>query len=90
MPAAVDLFPNYMQPFGQPYTHAEAVTPSDTVDLTNISMALYVGTAGALTVITSRGETVAFGAVTAGSVIPIRVSRVKATGTAASNIVALS
>ncbi len=71
-----------------PAYHAAAVTPSDTVDLTNATTALYIGTAGTLTVIMVGGEQVSFGNVVAGY-LPIRVSRVLAAGTGATNIVAL-
>lgn len=67
-----------------------AVTPSDTVDLTFITRAIYVGSAGALTVILAGGATVAFAAVPAGTWLWIAVTRVKATGTAAGSIVALA
>jgi len=87
MTAAVDGFANVQGGTDGPYTHAAAVTPSDTVDLVSVSRALYIGTAGTLIVITADGDTVTFGAVTAGTLLPIRVSRVKVSG--ASNIVAL-
>ena len=73
-----------------PCSHAEAVTPSDTVDLTITSRALFIGGAGALAVITALGETVTFTGVVAGTVLPLRVSRVKSTGTTATNIVGMA
>lgn len=69
--------------------HAAAVTPSDTVALPVTASRLYVGSAGALTVITAAGQTVAFAAVPAGTTIDLQVTQVKATGTVASSIVAL-
>lgn len=68
---------------------AAAVTPSDTTDLTITTRYLFVGGAGTLTVDMSNGATVLFTGVLAGSVLPIRVNRVRATGTTATNIVAL-
>lgn len=67
------------------------VTPNDTTVFSPPLNGLYIGTAGtgALTVVTGAGNTVAFASVTAGLVIPIQVSQVKATGTGASNIVGL-
>lgn len=65
-----------------------AVTPSDTVDLTSLTRAVYVGSVGTLTVIMSNGTTVALAAVPAGTWLWISVSRVKATGTSAGSIVA--
>lgn len=72
-----------------PATRAEAVTPHDTNDLDAATRGLYVGTAGALTVITAGGDTVTLVAVPAGSILPLSVTRVLATGTDADDIVAL-
>jgi hypothetical protein len=88
MPAS-DLFSTHQPGLASPYTHAAAVTPHNTDELTHVSRALYVGTAGTLKVTTVSGEEVSFGAVTAGSLIPVRVKIVWATGTSASNIVSL-
>ncbi len=73
-----------------PYSRMAAVTPSDSVDISFVSAAIYVGGAGAL-VVTPFGGTsnVTFAAVPAGTTIPIRVTRVLSAGTAATSIVAL-
>lgn len=70
-----------------PITGAEAVTPSDTVDLSETATSLYVGTAGTLKVSFEDGTTVTYAAIAAGR-HPLRVKRVWATGTSASNITA--
>jgi len=69
---------------------AIAVSPSDSTDLTYTANALYIGTSGNVRV-TLRDDTnpVTFTAVPAGTIIPIYVARVYATGTTASNILAL-
>ena len=75
-----------------PAVHAVAVTPSDTVDLVNVSRALYVGGAGDVKVNMLGGESaVVFTAVPAGTILPVRATRVWATtpGSAATAIVAL-
>lgn len=87
--AASDLYPGLQTPTAA-FAHAEAVTPSDTVDLTYVSGMLYVGSVGDVTVITKNGETVLFKAVPTGTFVPIRASRVKTTGTTASQITALA
>ena len=69
---------------------AFAVTPSDSVALMVPAQCLYVGVAGTVTVVTLSGQTVEFMAVAAGSIIPLAVAKVKATGTSATNIVALT
>ena len=91
---AVDPYPGFKQARQandyQVYQDGAAVTPSDTVDLTNVSLAIYVGATGNLTVIMAgAGESVAFTAIPAGTLFRIRVTRVMATGTTATGIVAL-
>lgn len=71
-----------------PADFAVAVAPDDNIDLANVARSLYIGTTGNLVVITAAGNTVTFNAVPVG-ILPVRVSRVKATGTTASNILAL-
>lgn len=66
-----------------------AITPSDTVDCAAVTRKVYVGGAGALTVITKAGTTLTFAAVPAGTTIDLRISRVMATGTVATSIVGL-
>ena len=73
----------------QTFTNAEPVTTHDTTDFPNgIANALHVGGAGTVTVVLPGGETVQFTAA-AGTYLYIRCKRVNATGTAATNIVAL-
>ena len=69
---------------------AAAVTPNDSADLPSPGAArrLYIGGTGALKVTTVDGDTVTFAAVPVG-IFDVSVSRVWATGTAATNIVAL-
>jgi hypothetical protein len=70
------------------YRDAQAVTPSDTSAVT--ASALYVGGAGNLQVDMLNGHTaVLFMAVPVGTVLPITVSRVYATNTTATQILAL-
>ncbi len=73
-----------------PATNAELVSPSDSVNLPlGVSRALYVGTGGDINVITDGGQTVLFSNVPDGSILPIRVSRVKFSSTTASGIISL-
>ena len=72
------------------FSHAVAVTPSDSTALANPARALFVGGAGTLTLDTTGGETsVLFGAVPAGATITLGVTKVHATGTTATGIVSL-
>lgn len=85
----IDNFTGAHGAFG-PFRRMVAVTPSDTVALDWVSAAIYVGGAGALVVVPADGSAnVTFAAVPAGTLLPIRVLRVHATGTAATSIVAL-
>jgi hypothetical protein len=77
---------------------ASAVTPSDTVNIPNISTedgsgnngcVLYVGVTGNVRVLTAGGDDVTLVGVSAGQFIPVQVVKVFATGTTSTNILAL-
>ena len=70
-------------------TYGVAVTPSDSVSLSLVCSALYIGAAGTVAVVQADGTVVSFVGALAGSIIPIQCKRVNATGTTASSIVAL-
>lgn len=72
-----------------PFTRAVAVTTSDDTDLDDNAVSLWIGGAGNVKVTTVEDDTVTFNGCTAGSVLPVQVKRVWATGTTATNIVAL-
>lgn len=71
-----------------PASSAAAVTPSDSVNLTRAADALYVGSAGNLVAV-MNGTAITFSNVPAGTVLPIKCTRVNSTNTTASGIVAL-
>lgn len=69
---------------------AKAVTPSDTVDLPDgPSRALYIGGSGNVSLITGGGTVITFNGLNSGYVLPLEVVRVRATGTTASNLIAI-
>ncbi len=74
---------------------AASVTPSDTVNIPAITggenngCVLYIGTAGNARVLTVGGDDVTFNGLNTGAFVPVQVMRVYATGTTASNILAL-
>lgn len=72
-----------------PATDFEAVTPSNTASISTKARAIYVGTAGDVAMVNARGTAVTFKAVLAGTVLPVQTTRVNATGTTATDIVAL-
>lgn len=74
--------------FTAPADDAVVITPSDTVDFTKgPCRAIYVGVTGDITLVTLAGNAVLHSNVSAGP-FPIRASRVNATGTTATNMVA--
>lgn len=73
-----------------PALGAVAVTPSDAADLTVVpTRSLWVGGAGNVNVDMADGTTVLFSGVTAGTILPLQVKRVRSTSTTATLIVAL-
>ena len=72
-----------------PASHFAAVTPHNSTNLAVPTRALYVGTTGNVTAVSESGEVVLFKAVPAGAILPVVVIRVNATGTTATDIVAL-
>lgn len=70
------------------YRTAQAITKSDVTTYSPMLDALYVGGAGAVSIVDGEGNTVVFGAVTAGSLIPVSVYQVL-DATVAANIVGL-
>lgn len=64
---------------------ADEVTPSDTA--AEGGYGFYVGGTGDVAVVCDAGNTVVFTAVPAGTIIPLLFTRIKSTGTTATNIV---
>lgn len=78
---------NKAQFLSSPITGAVAVTPNDSTDLAELTLALYIGVAGTLKVTMMDGTVCTYGAIAAGR-HHLRVKRVWATGTSATSIVA--
>lgn len=76
---------NYSPTFPMYPGDAAAVTPSDTVNFPEASV-VFVGTTGALRVLTAQGSDVTFNAIPGGTVLPLQVLRVYSTGTTALNL----
>lgn len=63
---------------------AAAVTPNDGADLPVEATALFIAVAGTLSVVNNEGTTLTTtGSLTAGTVVPFRVKRVRSSGTSA-------
>ena len=79
-----------------PYNFARQITPSNTIDIWQVTPinqrrltdAIQVGTGGTVTVVLEDDSTVTFTLI-AGQVLPIRCKRINSTGTAATLLVAL-
>lgn len=82
-----DRFDTFNTALDSPAKHAVAITPNDAADLATATRGIYVGTGGDIAVVMVGGESVTFTAVPQGMILSIRVTRVLATGTTASNLV---
>ena len=87
--SAVNPFPGYSSTLDGPAENFFAVTPSDSADLPFLVRSLYVGGGGDISVLNKDGQTVVFRSVPAGTVLPIRTGRVRASGTTATLLVGL-
>lgn len=85
----MDTFSKHSRSLTSPPEEAAAVVPDDMTDLARVTRAVYVGNGGDLRVRMLRGGVVTFAGVPDGSLIPMRVSQIYATGTTASDIVGL-
>jgi len=72
-----------------PALGAEAVTPSDTVNLSRLSRGIYVGVTGNVAAVMADGTVVTFVAAPAGQILPIQAIRINATNTTASSMISL-
>ena len=63
------------------------ITPNDDTDLTITTRGLYIGVAGDVTVTMANGDNITYVAMTAGIIHPLRIRRVYATGTDATDII---
>lgn len=68
---------------------AVSATLSDTTNLQAPSVVYVGGTAGNVKVTTANGDEIVFGSVQAGSILPVQVARVWATGTTATGIIVI-
>jgi hypothetical protein len=78
------------QSIDSPAANAAAVTPNNSTDLANATRALYIGGAGDVKVdLVGTGTAVIFAGLAAGTILPVRATRVYAADTDATSIVAL-
>ncbi len=85
----MDKFSDYPTSLTAPARDATAISPSDTIDLTVLPRAVYVGLTGHVSVRMPGGQVIVFQNAQAGSFLPIRAQGINATGTTATGLVAL-
>ena len=84
-----DRFANTQPSLSGPAASGFAVSPNDASDLPETTRALYVGIGGNMAVRMLSGETLTLSNLSAGSLLPLRVTRVMSSGTTASAIIGL-
>lgn len=72
-----------------PAFHGFAVTPNDSAELSEVTRAIYVGSAGDVAITMSSNATIIMENIPAGTLLPVRVRKVSATGTTASALIGL-
>ncbi len=85
-----DLFQSHADRLADPARQAYNVTPSDTNVLPLLPKALLIGGAGAITLRAVDAAADVTITVVAGQCLPVRASHIRAAGTTATGIVALS
>lgn len=85
----VDRLSGHTPGLESPAQSGFAVTPADGQALAETTRALYVGAGGNLALTLAGGSQVTFANVPTGTLLPLRVAAVAATGTTASAIVGL-
>lgn len=85
MPDKVDKFTHFPADYHGPATKAFAITSNESANTSQTTRAVYVGEAGNLVVEMAddaSGTTTTFTGVPAGTILPIRVRKVRTLGTA--------
>ena len=84
-----DRFENHAAGLESPVRHGFAITPDDSVALAETTRAIYVGTAGDISLILASGAGLTFVNLASGTVLPVRATGVNATGTTAADLLGL-
>lgn len=86
-----DPFENSTDSLITPAKTAFAITPDDVADLPSVTKALYVGNGGDITVRPVDADAdVTFRNLVTGTVLPVRMSAVRSSGTTATDMVGLA
>ncbi len=84
-----DPFDSHASTLTSPARSAQAITPSDSAALAQVTRGLYVGQSGSVRVKMASGDLVTFAGMQGGMAYPLRVAQVLATGTTATGLVGL-
>lgn len=84
-----DRFESFASSLDSPASTAFAITPNDSADLSERCRAIFVGDAGNVVVDFGTVTNITFANCAAGTVLPVRATRVRATGTTAGRLVAI-
>lgn len=86
---ATDNFDSFKPGFNAPAGDGFAITPHNTNELTRVPRALYIGVSGTVVLTTPAGNDLTFVNLPSGSILSVRCTKVKATGTTATNLIGL-
>lgn len=87
----IDAFKDTMQSLSAPAAVCFHIEPSDTASLPHATKALYIGVGGDVTLRPVGSEAdVTFVGLVSGSILPVRVASIRATGTTAESLVGLA
>lgn len=84
-----DKFEGRARSFDGPANDGFSVTPNDVAALAEITRAIYVGTAGNISLTLTSGAALTFINVPSGTLLPVRATEVKSTGTTATDLIGL-
>ncbi|PZU85939.1 MAG: hypothetical protein DI528_10780 [Shinella sp.] len=84
-----DRFSNVHPSLSGPASTGFTILPDDDANLLETTRGLYIGSGGDISVVMTSGASIVLTNVPGGSILPLRVNRVLATGTTTSGIVGL-
>lgn len=86
----MDQFKDFPSTLTSPATHAIAIVPNDTVPISVVTRAVYVGQTGDVSVEMQSGQIVTYENVQGGTILAIRALKVRQTGSTATGLIAMS
>lgn len=84
-----DLYAHSAPGLSSPAVDGTMIVPNDSNDLPHVTRAIYIGAAGRISAQLASGATIDLEAVPGGTVLPLRVRKILASGTTAGGLVGL-